>query len=67
MSYGNSKKWIAPGVREKQRHVDEVEEREQPMSRGVWVGFTFGKNGPNARALGAMGVPDEDGQLATIF
>jgi hypothetical protein len=20
MSYGNSKKWIAPGVREKQRH-----------------------------------------------
>ena len=54
-------------VREKQKHVDEVEEVEQGMSRGVWVGFTFGKNGPNARALGAMGAPGENGELATIF
>lgn len=54
-------------VRDKQKHVDEVEEVEQPMSRGIWVGFTFGKNGPNAKALNAMGAPDETGELATIF
>lgn len=54
-------------VRDKQKHVDEVEEVENSMSRGVWVGFTFGKNGPNARALNAMGAPDEHGELATIF
>ena len=54
-------------VRDKQKHVEEVEEVDIPMSRGVWVGFTFGKNGPNSKALGAMGAPDESGELATIF
>ncbi|GJE97540.1 hypothetical protein PsYK624_137610 [Phanerochaete sordida] len=34
-------------VRKKQRHVDGVEEVDNQMSRSVWVGFTFGKNGPN--------------------
>jgi cell cycle protein kinase DBF2 len=28
-------------VREKQRHVDAVVERNAGVSRGVWVGFTF--------------------------
>ena len=54
-------------VRDKQRHVDEVEESDNPAGRGVWVGFTFGKNGPSAKALGGMGVPDETGALSTIF
>ena len=54
-------------VIEKQRHVERVRERDEPPARGVWVGFTFGKNGPNARALGAMGAPDETGEMATIF
>ena len=55
-------------VIEKQRAVDNVKEVEEPVSRGVWVGFTFGKNGPNTRLLNAMGSsPGEDGELATIF
>ena len=54
-------------VRDKQKNVEEVEEVDKPTGRGVWVGFTFGKNGPNAKALGAMGAPDENGALATIF
>lgn len=53
-------------VIEKQRNVEKVKEKEEPFGRGVWVGFTFGKNGPNAKALGAMGGSD-DGSLATIF
>jgi cell cycle protein kinase DBF2 len=54
-------------VRDKQKHVEEVEEVDKPMSRGIWVGFTFGKNGPNAKALSAMGGSDDSGELATIF
>ena len=55
-------------VHEKQKKVNAVEEVEQPFNRGVWVGFTFGKNGPNAKALSMMGgAPDENGELATIF
>ncbi|TBU30762.1 kinase-like protein [Dichomitus squalens] len=56
-------------VIEKQRHVERVKEKEDPVSRGVWVGFTFRKNGPMAmgggRAFGAGA--DDDGALATIF
>jgi cell cycle protein kinase DBF2 len=53
-------------VKEKQRNVDKVKEKEEPIARGVWVGFTFGKNGPGVKALDAMG--DDDGDaLATIF
>ena len=54
-------------VIEKQRNVEKVKEKEEPFSRGVWVGFTFGKNGPNAKALNAMGGSSDDGSLATIF
>lgn len=55
-------------VIEKQRAVAGVKELEEPVSRGVWVGFTFGKNGPNTKALAAMGgAPNESGELATIF
>ena len=53
-------------VREKQRNVEAVREKEDGFSRGVWVGFTFGKNGPNVKAFAAMGGSD-DGALATIF
>lgn len=28
-------------VKEKQRNVDAVKEKEEPFSRGVWVGFTY--------------------------
>lgn len=56
-------------VIEKQRAVDSVKELEEPVSRGVWVGFTFGKNGPNMRLLNAMSssTDTESGELATIF
>ncbi|KAI0717491.1 kinase-like protein [Cerioporus squamosus] len=55
-------------VIEKQRHVERVREKEEPFARGVWVGFTFRKNGPMAMGGGrAFGHADEDGALATIF
>ncbi|KAI0685547.1 AGC/NDR protein kinase [Cytidiella melzeri] len=54
-------------VIEKQRAVAGMKEVEEPTARGVWAGFTFGKNGPNTKAINAMGVPDESGSLATIF
>ncbi|TFY82248.1 hypothetical protein EWM64_g1769 [Hericium alpestre] len=55
-------------VKEKQRNVDKVREKEEPFARGVWVGFTFGKNGPGVKALTAMGDGYDDGSnFATIF
>lgn len=55
-------------VKEKQRNVDRVKEKEDLASRGVWVGFTFGKNGPSNRFLGALeGEQDNSSTLATIF
>ncbi|KAH9982055.1 kinase-like protein [Lactifluus volemus] len=56
-------------VREKQRNVDRVREKEEPFTRGVWVGFTFGKNGPGVKALNTMvdSGDDSKGALATIF
>lgn len=55
-------------VKEKQRNVDKVKEKEDPTTRGVWVGFTFGKNGPSNKLLGALeGGKDNNGTLATIF
>lgn len=53
-------------VQEKQKNVDRVREKEEPFSRGVWVGFTFGKNGPGPKTAGLVGGYD-DGALATIF
>jgi len=52
-------------VLEKQRNVEQVEEKDEPINRGVWVGFTFGKNGPGPKAnfIGS----NDDGSLATIF
>lgn len=52
-------------VQEKQKNVDRVKEKEEPFGRGVWVGFTFGKNGPGTKALAGGGY--DDGALATIF
>ncbi|KAN0101080.1 Protein kinase-like domain containing protein [Tylopilus felleus] len=55
-------------VKEKQRNVEKVKEKEDPAARGVWVGFTFGKNGPNNRLLGALeGEKESSSTLATIF
>ncbi|KAJ3788138.1 AGC/NDR protein kinase [Lentinula aff. detonsa] len=57
-------------VREKQKNVDKVREKEEPFGRGVWVGFTFGKNGPGANVGKLGGIGDaygDDGALATIF
>lgn len=55
-------------VKEKQRNVDKVREKDDPQSRGVWVGFTFGKNGPSNRLLSSMeGSKDSNATLATIF
>ncbi|THH14052.1 hypothetical protein EW146_g6231 [Bondarzewia mesenterica] len=55
-------------VHEKQRNVEKVREKEEPFARGVWVGFTFGKNGPGVKALNAIGGAYDDGDaLATIF
>lgn len=52
-------------VKEKQRNVDKVKEKEESFGRGVWVGFTFGKNGPGHKSN--LGDGYDDGALATIF
>ena len=52
-------------VREKQKDVAKVKEKEEPFGRGVWVGFTFGKNGPGSKT--GLGVDYDDGSFATIF
>lgn len=55
-------------VKEKQRNVDKVREKEDEFNRGVWVGFTFGKNGPGVGVRGNFeDGPYDDGSLATIF
>jgi cell cycle protein kinase DBF2 len=55
-------------VKEKQKNVDAVAEKDmEGLSRGVWVGFTFGKNGPGANMRGLGGGSTDDGALATIF
>lgn len=55
-------------VKEKQKNVELVKETEEPMGRGVWVGFTFGKNGPGPKVSAASAYSDnDDGTLATIF
>ncbi|KAJ8488800.1 hypothetical protein ONZ45_g13822 [Pleurotus djamor] len=56
-------------VKEKQKNVEAVKEKDGgPGGRGVWVGFTFGKNGMGAGAKGLGSGPDEgEGVLATIF
>ncbi|KDQ17525.1 hypothetical protein BOTBODRAFT_105626 [Botryobasidium botryosum FD-172 SS1] len=55
-------------VKEKQKNVDKVKEKEEQFGRGVWVGFTFGKNGPgvNAKGLGG-GSGGDDNAFQTIF
>ncbi|KAG8930319.1 hypothetical protein FRC02_004361 [Tulasnella sp. 418] len=53
-------------VKEKQRNVEAVKENDDAFGRGVWVGFTFGKNGMGAGAKGA-GAYDDDAAFATIF
>jgi cell cycle protein kinase DBF2 len=47
-------------VQAKQRNVEKVKEKEEPFSRGIWVGFTFGKNG-----IGPVGRSDE--AFTTMF
>ena len=48
---------------EKQKNVEKVKESESPFNRGVWVGFTFGKNGLGMNA----GLPGDEYTMATIF
>lgn len=56
-------------VLEKQRNVDAVREKDDAFNRGIWVGFTFGKNGPSGAAAKVLGgIPEgEESDLATIF
>lgn len=53
-------------VKEKQKNVANVKEKEESFGRGVWVGFTFGKNGMGPSAKG-MTAGDDEGTFATIF
>ncbi|KAG9087094.1 hypothetical protein FRC06_002729 [Ceratobasidium sp. 370] len=59
-------------VQAKQRSVDKVAEKDEHFGRGVWVGFTFGKNGMGPKGTTAMGTGSgigemEEGHLDTIF
>ncbi|KAG8904953.1 hypothetical protein FRC01_008529, partial [Tulasnella sp. 417] len=53
-------------VKEKQKNVANVKEKEEAFGRGVWVGFTFGRGGGMGPSAKAMGI-DDDGAFATIF
>ena len=54
--------------KEKQRNVEKVKEKGDAFGRGVWVGFTFGKNGPGVKELTSVEAGYGDGDaLATIF
>src|SRR5215472_9048656 len=53
-------------VKEKQRNVERIKEKDEVFGRGVWVGFTFGKNGPGIRTNDS-GMYDDGATLATIF
>jgi cell cycle protein kinase DBF2 len=52
-------------VKEKQRNVERVKEKQGSFGRGVWVGFTFGKNGLGTKTVG--GGYDDGRTMATIF
>lgn len=59
-------------VQIKQCSVDKVAEKEDQFGRGVWVGFTFGKNGMDFEGMTVMGTGSaiwetEKGYLDTIF
>lgn len=61
-------------VQEKQRNVAKVAEKDdEALSRGVWVGFTFGKNAVGKDVKGVLADAsnqngDDDGSgLTTIF
>ncbi|KAF5314090.1 hypothetical protein D9611_006926 [Ephemerocybe angulata] len=54
-------------VQEKMNNVGKVKEKEEDFGRGVWVGFTFGKNGPGVGARPNFDSGYDDGSLATIF
>ncbi|KAF8525089.1 AGC/NDR protein kinase [Hysterangium stoloniferum] len=55
-------------VQEKQRNVERIQEKDDPVGRGVWVGFTFGKNNAAGQAAARLVAGDDDnGSLATIF
>jgi hypothetical protein len=49
--------------------VEKVKEKEESFGRGVWVGFTFGKNGPgvNSRGLGIGSDTFDQSAFTTIF
>jgi len=52
-------------VQEKQRNVDRVRETDDSFGRGVWVGFTYGKNGAGAQVARALA--SDDGAFSTMF
>ncbi|KAK0553399.1 serine/threonine-protein kinase dbf2 [Tilletia horrida] len=58
-------------VKEKQRNVDKVEEKGGAGGRGMWVGFTFGKNGVGANGKPLVhekqGSSSREDVLATMF
>ncbi|KAL7414384.1 kinase-like protein [Mrakia frigida] len=53
-------------VFEKQRNVDAVKEKPEVFNRGVWVGFTFGKQTNQAAAV-AVKLKGEGDVLETMF
>lgn len=54
-------------VFEKQRNVDAVQEKDEDgFNRGVWLGFTFGKNKNETQALAGR-LKGQGEALETIF
>ncbi|WFD30720.1 serine/threonine-protein kinase dbf2 [Malassezia sp. CBS 17886] len=56
-------------VQEKQRHVDAMEGKSNALEsgRGMWVGFTFGKNWAKAQGAAGGKAPAARDALSTMF
>ena len=57
---------VSGEVFEKQRNVDAVQEKDEGFNRGVWLGFTFGKNKNETQALAGR-LKGQGEALETIF
>ena len=53
-------------VREKQKNVDKVKEKEEKFGRGVWVGFTF-KAKKDDSPIAVEEVEDDEEEVLTLF
>ena len=54
-------------VREKQKNVDKVKEKEEKFGRGVWVGFTFKAKKDESPIRADEEETEEEEETLTLF